>query len=345
MKHLPLPLHHAWLYGIVTGGLLLLLLLIADSSKASGMDQEGGLAYEPLPEEFSQLNTADAVERRIAADIPSFGGFFLDPKTQRLQVWLYDVGDSGRLKQALDQHASGLSLSSGSPIEIRQGKFGFLQLQGWVDRLGQAVSSDPGLVYIDNQEGDNRIEIGVVDDAAQKRISKASDKEGIPADAVEFKTTAPMTTTGDLQNAYRPVTGGQKVTGHETCTLGFVAFLSGVAGVVTAAHCTDHYGQVNGTVFHQPYDALGVYRIGAETVDPPCGGLEANARSHRSPKAVVLAMRRSSSLIPAYWAVHRIMATSQGQRIIPTLGIIATDTRSPRWDPLYRDRTSSNWAR
>jgi len=53
------------------------------------------------------------------------------------------------------------------------------------------------------------------------------------------------------------------------CSLGFPAFRNGVRGFVTASHCSDNQGAVDGTTYYQPLDQVAGDFIGTEIADPP----------------------------------------------------------------------------
>ena len=52
------------------------------------------------------------------------------------------------------------------------------------------------------------------------------------------------------------------------CSLGFSAVRDGVLGFVTASHCSDRQGTVDGTQYYQPLNRVPAEFIGTETVDP-----------------------------------------------------------------------------
>lgn len=244
------------------------------SSKIGFLQSFGEESGQPSPVEDPVDGVGvDATERRIARDVPGFGGFFIDIPTQRLQVWLRDPGaETDASKSALRREIGDHPLYDESKIDFRTGQYGFLQLQEWHDQLLQTVFSFRGVVSIDNQEAENRIIIGATNETARSQVQKLVLELDIPEDAVRIEITQPLPPTSSLQDPHRPILGGlqiRRANNDYQCTLGFIANRNGVPGFVTNSHCTVEFAQVDGSVFHQPYDLGSSTRIGVEAVDPP----------------------------------------------------------------------------
>ncbi len=250
------------------------------STRPASVQTPGGDPNGPNkgPVEFDPevSGTPDATQRAVARDVPGFGGFFINPaKPDRLQVFLIDPERStDAVKASLSTHLKDYPSFDLGKVDILQGQYGFAQLQAWQDRLTTEVLPLPGVVYIDNQEGKNRVEIGIEIEVARKLVLARAGELGVPAEAIEFEIAA-AAENDDLDDPIRPVLGGIAIESQPpgggdpdggTCTLGFIARRSGVSGFVTAAHCTETVGLVDGDSFHQPYISG---RIGVEAVDPP----------------------------------------------------------------------------
>jgi streptogrisin C len=72
-----------------------------------------------------------------------------------------------------------------------------------------------------------------------------------------------------LRDKVRPVVGGLQIRfSNYFCSLGFNATRAGVAGYVTAAHCSTTQGGVDGTQYYQPLNQVTDEFIGTEIADP-----------------------------------------------------------------------------
>jgi hypothetical protein len=72
-----------------------------------------------------------------------------------------------------------------------------------------------------------------------------------------------------LRDKVRPVVAGVQIRfSNFLCTLGFNAIRAGVAGFVTASHCSDKQGSVDGTNYYQPLNQVSADFIGTEIADP-----------------------------------------------------------------------------
>jgi hypothetical protein len=120
-----------------------------------------GPAIQPVEENPVEGVGIDAVQRSIATNVPGFGGFYIDPETKRLQVWLTDPSrDSGAVRDSLRRELGDHPLYHESKIDFRQGQYGFLVLQDWHEEVTRSILPLPGVVYTDNHERINRIQIG-----------------------------------------------------------------------------------------------------------------------------------------------------------------------------------------
>lgn len=208
--------------------------------------------------------SSDQELARMSQAIPGFGGFFYD-RSGRATVYLTDPADPRAVALL------------GPDVRVLRGDFDFVALRTWRQALRPTVLGLPGFVLLDVDEAGNRIRVGVEAGhlAADRRaVAAEAARRGIPADALIVEAADPIVPLATLQDELRPVPGGAEIfsgsqfIGYTVCSLGFNATRDGVAGFVTASHCTDFRGSVDGTRFYQPF-ALGATAIGTETVDPP----------------------------------------------------------------------------
>jgi len=92
---------------------------------------------------------------------------------------------------------------------------------------------------------------------------------GIPAAAVDVDIVQPIRKVVTLRGAVRPVVAGVQINFPGfLCTLGFNATRQGIAGFVTASHCTNTQGGVESTPYWQPTQTAKPVQVATETVDP-----------------------------------------------------------------------------
>lgn len=214
---------------------------------------------------------------QLAHDVPGFGGYYFDANGD-LNVYLTDLSKAPAVRAAVADvaaqrpHASGQAASSDpANIIIRHADYDFPQLNNWHARF-TAASPDRGVTMIDTDEAQNRVFIGVTDNAAIGRVQSQLDRLGIPRAAVVVDVVPPITLATNLTQYYRPLVGGLQIDWSGTyCTLGvnvwytnFAQGISGAAGFYTASHCSDTPASTDGTTYSQ-----GGYQIATEKYDPP----------------------------------------------------------------------------
>ena len=129
------------------------------------------------------------------------------------------------------------------------------------------VLAIPGVVSTDNDEGKNRLHIGIADTAVREEVEKHLSNLGIPSEAWTISKEQPIEQY--LRSRRRPLRGGLQINfGGFLCTLGFIAVRNGVTGYVTNSHCTTTQGGVQNTVEHQPSASGTTNRVGIEIADP-----------------------------------------------------------------------------
>lgn len=246
-----------------------------------------GRAYSSASEEAQDfpeddVKTLDDRFAEIARQVPGFGGMFYDESGQ-LTMYLVtrQEGDEKMAEQAKLARDTIATLWSDDPrikkageIRVLPGKYGFLRLKKWHDRMSTDVLGLPGVVLTDIDEIRNRVRIGIENEEVQSLVEEQLVQLGIPLEAVIIEVTEPFQATATLRETQRPVIGGLQIKFKEnllvtaTCTLGFIANRAGVTGMVTNSHCTKTQGGVEKTNYHQATPSGTTNRIGQETVDP-----------------------------------------------------------------------------
>ena len=221
--------------------------------------------------------TLDDLFARVARSVPGFGGMYL-AKDGTLQVYLVDPSQKAAAEKAIVAVFGPRYVRRG--VRVIKGTYGFLRLKQWQDRQRLHTLALPGVVLTGIDEAKNRLEIGLAPGFSADRVTTELKRLGVPLGAVEIKHTPKISELGGptLRDTRRPLEGGLQISPGGLCTLGALAVRQGVAGFVTASHCTAVQGGVEGTVFFQAAkfvkDSTGATvlaaqnQTGVETVDP-----------------------------------------------------------------------------
>jgi hypothetical protein len=163
----------------------------------------------------------------------------------------------------------GLALFAGGPFGGRTaGAQGPRDLEIQQQRL-LSVFELAGVVFTDADENSGRLVVGVLDRGIEGLIRARLRVLGVLSESVDVIATEPIVQVATLRDKVRPVVAGVQIRfSNYLCTLGFNAFRAGVAGFVTASHCSDNQGSVDGTNYYQPLNQVSGEFIGTEIADP-----------------------------------------------------------------------------
>ena len=200
--------------------------------------------------------------------VPGFGGFFLDADGSPT-VYLTRGSDRRPAERALGAYLGARGLSAGA-LRVREGRFAWRALQQWSETATPAALEVPGAVFVDSDESANRVRIGVEDVGAMAQVRAALSRAGVPDDAVIVEQADPIFQVYTLQNIVdRPVRAGVQIHfGNYVCSVGFNATDGSQKSFVTASHCTNRQGGVEGTAYYQPLQSTDGTVIGTEVEDP-----------------------------------------------------------------------------
>jgi hypothetical protein len=237
----------------------------------------------------------DSVFAALARHIEGFGGLYRDPArggqvvvrltNPETQTAVLRTGLPELLPESFEVYEDVVR----GDYRIEEGKYDFVQLARWKVQLRQFLQNS-GVRTLDIDEVNNRMALGVADEAAQSAVEKAFRRNSVPTDAVStqivgqpvylsgpsspvYKTPkAPILSTLNssttLEDYYRPIAGGQEIARiidgeyrGTPCTLTIIA-RDRVDGIlqkvmITASHCTGGNGFVNGAKYNQPEFASG----------------------------------------------------------------------------------------
>ena len=125
-----------------------------------------------------------------------------------------------------------------------------------------------GVVFTDADETTGRLVVGVMDREVEGLVRARLHVLGVESESVDVVETEPIFPMATLRDQVRPVVAGLQIrfSGY-LCSLGFNATRAAVAGYVTASHCSDKQGSVDGTLYYQPLDQVADQFIGTEIAD------------------------------------------------------------------------------
>ncbi len=232
------------------------------------------------------FKTHDEFMLHIAKVAPGFGGVYLD-EAGRPNIFLKDPSDQAAAMKVLDEMtvadpARGRYRTSlarkdraalNSALIVHQADYDLLELNVHYEKL-KNFSTGFGVVSVSLDEGDNRLSVAFETEAERSAVEASLGGLDIPADMILFDQAEPVQDMLELDDRVRPVAGGlrgQRENHTGACTIGYTTFggPQDVAGFVTASHCTQTMGQVDGENWYQKSNSTSNDKVGEELVDPP----------------------------------------------------------------------------
>ena len=221
-------------------------------------------ALKGTPPELQVTQAPDLAN--LARAIPGFGGLFIDQGVPT--VYLTNPTDRTAMERALGDFASSRG-STAAQIHVLQGRYSLQQLDHWTRQVTTDAFSIAGVVYTDLDEAANRVTVGVDRAGASPSVRSLAARLGIPAEAVVVKQTEPISFAATLRDQVTPVVAGLQINfSNFLCSIGFNAVSGGQNSFLTASHCTDRQGGVEGTLYYQPLASTANSFIGTEVADP-----------------------------------------------------------------------------
>ena len=219
------------------------------------------------PEPTPVLQSAQAPDLgTLARTVPGFGGLFIDKGVPT--IYMTDVTKRGAAERALGAFAQSRGFAAGD-IRVLQGRYVYGDLDRWTQAVSYEVFEQGGVVFVDLDEAANRVLVGVERGASQANIRSLAARLGVPAGALVVRETDPIVYTATLQDQVRPVVAGLQIHfGNFLCSIGFNAVSGGQNSFVTASHCTNKQGGVEGTQYFQSLSSQANSFIGTEVADP-----------------------------------------------------------------------------
>ena len=258
-------------YRLVLSALVLIALAfglkLSLSLNASAQQEDGNRMAAKTPTASTQpMKTLDDMFADVARLVPAFGGFFIGDDG-RLYVYLQDKAYLPAAMQAIVAVFGRDQLPIDNAVAL-QGRYNFTQLKTWHDAHQRTTLAIPGVSYVDIDETDNRLEIGVTNFNAKVEVQQALARLGIPTEVASISEVEGISMTQSLQSKWRPIAGGIQIGNlNGNCTLSFLATANKNAGFVTCSHCTSNFGVNSNDVIKQPNNSYS-NRIGVELNDP-----------------------------------------------------------------------------
>lgn len=247
----------------------------------------------------------------IATQYPGFGGYYFDREGNTVLLlsdltWKdalsalvskRDVVNEGVIEGDAGPEESDEAPLTGK-IVIQPVKHDFARLYEYKQLLVPSLS-EPGAVFLDLDEVNNRILIGVDPKTASRsplfaNIESAprllAEKFRVPEPVIAVIHTLPIEQVATLRDRIRPAPGGMQINyGNFLCTMGIVVQQGAINGFLTNSHCTNTQGGVEGTAYFQANSGSN-NRIGTEVRDPVYttgGGCPAGRVCRNSDSALV----------------------------------------------------------
>ena len=257
-------------------GVVALALVASACSDPSGPDSGRGDLKSPRGSQQSRmLRGIDREFVQLARVVPGFGGLSRAPDGSSV-LYLTDPSQAAAAKQAVAARPKlrGIDIAR---IQVRAAKFDYVRLTDWRARLRESLDV-PGLVFLDIDESNNHLRIGVEKGTSHDMIESEVTKLDVPADAFTVEDADPIRFLATLRDRVRPTVGGLQIAFNDAdlppgfffvCTIGFNArsAQSSDTYLVTNSHCSGLQGGVQHTEIFQP-TPLPANLIALEHADP-----------------------------------------------------------------------------
>lgn len=222
---------------------------------------------------------------QMAADLPGFAGYYSDGEEFVVRMKGAEHSDEvvrGAVSDFIERRTSRRArpaaiaqrVSRVDRMVVRPATYDFLELYTWQRRILSMDWPVGTLSYLDIDEVENTIQVGVAEPTAVRTIHQAIRELGVPPAAFDVRARPRGRLHLGLQNQITNEVGGIQIevwNGLGFCSLGFNLDYSGDSEeyFVTAAHCTSDdasIGEVEGNYAHQPTTSHGT--IGDEDMSP-----------------------------------------------------------------------------
>ena len=122
---------------------------------------------------------------------PAFGGFFVDSAGDP-HVVLTEGGVLDDARRAIVDVFGLGDRFAGHRWSAVEGRFGYVQLADWRDRLIALLGGASGITRIGMDQRHNRIVVGIASEDVRMSADRMIAEAGVPLDAVRVAVLAPM---------------------------------------------------------------------------------------------------------------------------------------------------------
>ncbi len=159
-----------------------------------------------LPDKAEYRVMRDLLEG-VSAEVPQFGGLFVEPETNSLRVFVKGKADEVRLERALVT-AFGQDIIPPGGVEVVPGEFTIAELSRWYAVMKETAFSVEGVIGTSLSEGRNRLFVAVENEGVVEEVREALMGVSIPMDMVLIEVTGPIGGFASLRDPVRPMHGG-----------------------------------------------------------------------------------------------------------------------------------------
>jgi hypothetical protein len=254
----------------VPAAVLAVLVTACDTSELVNPEAAPTPSLSAAPQ--AQVHTQDDEHARAArAEVPGFAGFYLREDGTPV-VRLVNASQRGAAQRYLAQEfvRARRGRRANAPTEpvFLSAAYDFAQLKGWAGQVeGLLTRSDVYLVDVD--EVNNRVHVGVADNAAAGAVRSEAARMGIPAAALFVQAQPKPEGRATVRDRYTTMVAGTQIAfSNYVCTLAFNArrVSTGADIYVTNSHCTRRQYASDGIALYQPTRVTG-NEIGVEVSD------------------------------------------------------------------------------
>lgn len=214
---------------------------------------------------------------RLEADLPGFGGLYLDKNQDVVAVTTgaeSDVRVRERVLEFVRSSSNRFAKPDGSlpAVLVKRGDYSSSQLLDHLFKVRSQLRVEDDVVYLDADEEKNRLRIGIGPKGSLARAYGLAQRAGIDTATLHIEQVPGYPQTSQLftlRDRWRATFAGIQTTrlGGGECSMGFHVTAGSSYYFLTASHCTGNYSGVTGTIFYQP-TVSSSNQVGVESVNP-----------------------------------------------------------------------------
>jgi hypothetical protein len=211
------------------------------------------------------LNLNDEWARVARTSVPGFAGLYLRGDDEVVVL----LTDASRRPEA--ETYVGAAVDPGerpvARVDVEVVQYDFDQLNEWFKVVASFGDESGQLASLDIDEVNNRLGIRVLSERAALAVRDHALRSGIPSSVVEIRVQSAPGLLHTLRDPYRPSDGGYEIVNvesSEVCTLGWNFTRDDEPHFVTASHCSELTGELDGSKETQPASGA---QIGTEVLD------------------------------------------------------------------------------